>query len=52
MEEGKKMKVRNIKIAIKSDEEIFKEVKEVVERIERGEKVKKTRGYPSIVSIP
>jgi hypothetical protein len=29
------MKVRNIKIAIKSDEEIFKEVKEVVGMIER-----------------
>jgi len=41
MEEGKTMKVRNIKIAIKSDEEIFKEVKEVMEKIECGERVKK-----------
>lgn len=38
------MKVRNIKIAIKSDEELFKEVKEVCEKLEKGEKVKKHEG--------
>jgi predicted transcriptional regulator len=38
------MKVRNIKIAIKSDEELFKEVKDVVRKIEHGEKVKKHEG--------
>jgi len=38
------MKVKNIKVAIKSDEDIFKEVKDVVEKIERGEKVKKHEG--------
>lgn len=35
------MKVKNIKVTIKSDEDIFKEVKDVVDRIERGDKVKK-----------
>lgn len=38
------MKVINIKVAIKSDENIFKEVKNVVGRIERGDKVKKHEG--------
>ncbi len=38
------MKVRNIKIAIKSDAEILNEVKDVVGKIERGEKVKKHEG--------
>jgi len=38
------MRVRNIKIAIKSDDEIFKEVKDVVRKIEQGEKVKKHEG--------
>ena len=38
------MKVRNVKIAIKSDQELFNEVKEVFEKIERGEKVKKHEG--------
>lgn len=38
------MRVRNIKIAIKSDEELFKEVKEVCEKLEKGEKVKKHEG--------
>lgn len=38
------MRVRNIKIAIKSDAELFNEIKEVCEKLERGEKVKKTRG--------
>lgn len=38
------MKVKNIKVAIKSDEDIFKEVKDVVGKIERGEKVKKHEG--------
>ncbi|MEO5355987.1 MAG: ArsR family transcriptional regulator [Nitrospirae bacterium YQR-1] len=35
------MKVKNIKIVIKSDEDIFKEVKEVVRKIEQNEKIKK-----------
>ena len=53
MEEGKTMKVRNIKIAIKSDDEIFREVKEVMGKIERGEKVKKHEGisFDSIESM-
>ncbi len=38
------MKVRNIKISIKSDEELFSEVKEVCGKLERGEKVKKHEG--------
>lgn len=38
------MKVKNIKVAIKSDENIFKEIKDVVGKIERGEKVKKHEG--------
>jgi len=38
------MKVRNIKVAIKSDEDILKEIKDVVGKIERGEKVKKQEG--------
>ena len=38
------MKVRNIKLAIKSDEDIFNEVKDVVGKIERGKKVKKHEG--------
>lgn len=38
------MRVRNIKIAIKSDDELFKEVKEVCEKLEKGEKVKKYEG--------
>ena len=38
------MKVRNIKIAIKSDAELLNEVKDVVGKIERGEKVKKHEG--------
>ena len=38
------MKVRNIKISIKSDEELFNEVKEVCGKLERGEKVKKHEG--------
>ena len=53
MEEGETMKVRNIKIAIKSDEEILKEVKAVMEKIERGERVKKHEGisFDSIDSM-
>ena len=53
MEEGETMKVRNIKIAIKSDKEIFKEVKEVMEKIERGKRVKKHEGisFDSIDSM-
>ena len=38
------MKVRNIKISIKSDEELFNEVREVCGKLERGEKVKKHEG--------
>jgi len=38
------MRVRNIKISIKSDEDVFKEVKEVWGKLERGEKVKKHEG--------
>ena len=47
------MKVRNIKVAIKSDEDILKEVKDVVGKIERGEKVKKHEGisFDSIDAI-
>lgn len=36
--------MRNIKVAIKSDEDISKEIKDVVDKIERGEKVKKHEG--------
>jgi len=35
------MRVKNIKIAIKGEKELFNEVKEVWGNIERGEKVKK-----------
>lgn len=38
------MRVRDIKISIKSDEDIFKEVKGIWGKIERGEKVKKHEG--------
>ncbi|MBF0565503.1 MAG: ArsR family transcriptional regulator [Nitrospirae bacterium] len=38
------MKVRNIKIVIKSDEDIFNEIKEVVRKIELGDNVKKHEG--------
>jgi len=38
------MRVRNIKISIKSDEDVFKEVKEVWGKLDRGEKVKKHEG--------
>ncbi len=38
------MKVRDIKISIKSDKDLFKEVKEVWEKLEKGEKVKKHEG--------
>ncbi len=38
------MKVRNIKIAIKSDKELFNEVKDVWKKVERGEKLKKHEG--------
>lgn len=38
------MKVKNTKISIKSDEEIFNEVKEVWRKVEKGEKVKKHEG--------
>jgi|SRR5208282_831100 len=38
------MRVRDIKISIKSDEELYKEVKDVVKKIEKGEKVKKHEG--------
>lgn len=38
------MKVKNIKIAIKSDKEFFNEIKEVWNKLEKGEKVKKHEG--------
>jgi predicted transcriptional regulator len=38
------MKVRNIKIEIKSDDELRKELKETWKRIERGKEVKKHEG--------
>ena len=38
------MKVRNIKITIKTDAEFFKEVKNVWKKLEQGEKVKKHEG--------
>ncbi|MDO8141579.1 MAG: hypothetical protein Q6358_08775, partial [Candidatus Brocadiales bacterium] len=38
------MKVKNIKIAIKSDKELFNEIKEVWNKLEKGEKVKKHVG--------
>ena len=38
------MKVKNIKISIKSDKELFKEVKEVWRKVGKGEKVKKHEG--------
>jgi predicted transcriptional regulator len=38
------VKVKNIKISIKSDEELLKEVKDVWRKVEKGEKVKKHEG--------
>jgi len=38
------MKVRDIKISIKSDNAFFNEVRDVTERLESGEKVKKHEG--------
>jgi hypothetical protein len=38
------MKVRNIKIAIKSDKEVLNEVKYTWKKIESGGKVKKQEG--------
>lgn len=38
------MRVKNIKIAIRSDKEFFGEAKDVWEKLERGEKVKKHEG--------
>ena len=38
------MKIKNIKIAIKSEDELFGEVNAVWEKAERGEKVKKHEG--------
>jgi len=38
------MKVRNIRIAIQSDKEVFDQVKDVWQKVERGEKVKKHEG--------
>ncbi len=38
------MKVKNIRIAIKSEEELFQEVKNVWEKTEKGEKPKKHEG--------
>lgn len=38
------MKVKNIKITIKSDAELFKEVKSVWKKLEQGKQVKKHEG--------
>lgn len=38
------MKVRDIKISIKSDDDLYKTVKEVWEKLEKGQKVKKHEG--------
>jgi len=38
---GATMRVKNIKIAIKGEKELFDEVKDVWRKLERGEKVKK-----------
>lgn len=38
------MKVRNIKIAIKSEDQLFSEVKDTWNKLEKGEKVKKHEG--------
>ncbi len=38
------MRVKNIKIAIKSEDELFKEVKETWEKVEKGEKMAKHEG--------
>lgn len=38
------MKVRNIKISIKSEEELFNEVKDVWSKLEKGEKTGKHEG--------
>jgi len=39
------MKVKRIKIGIKSFKEVLEGVKETMKKIERGEKVKERRGY-------
>jgi predicted transcriptional regulator len=38
------MRVKNIKISIKSDKELFDEIKNVTGKLERGEKVRKHEG--------
>jgi len=38
------MRIKNIKISIKSDKELFEEVKKITEKLESGEKVKKHEG--------
>jgi predicted transcriptional regulator len=38
------MKVRNIKISIKSEEELFNEVNDAWKKLEKGEKTKKHEG--------
>lgn len=38
------MRVKNIKVSIKSDDDIFTEVKEIWGKLESGEKVKKHEG--------
>lgn len=38
------MKLKNIKISIKSDNEIFEEIKQVCKKLEQGEKVTKHQG--------
>ena len=38
------MRIKNIKISIKSDKELFEEVKKVTGKLKRGETVKKHEG--------
>jgi len=38
------MRVRNVRVSIKTKEDLFKEVKEVWRRLERGEQIKKHEG--------
>ena len=47
------MRVKNIKIAIKSEDELFKEVKETWVKVEKGEKVAKYKGlyFENLVAI-
>ncbi|MEK7333356.1 MAG: ArsR family transcriptional regulator [Nitrospirota bacterium] len=38
------MRVKNIKISLKSDKELFEEIKKIIGKLESGEKVKKHGG--------